>query len=327
MSSSPGAGYKLRPNKAVDRELFLSFLSHFSAILDLKNYKYIGLGGAFLEDFRQIHAKIGITQMSCIDADPEVSKRQSFNKPISSIECIHSRLEDYLDSIEYEEPTILWLDYTAPKEISSQLGEFERQLANLPDKSILRITLNANPGSLGSPSKEDRDALLPECESEDHPAEAAKLWRLKEFEHRLGVYSPADLTFSDMSQANYGKSILKTLHLIIEKARLEVHRTFEWGLATDYADGQNMVTATIFISDDIDEGFKKLLGKWEYVCDYSNPHTLNMPALSTRERLHLEYGPEATLSYSLETENKAHDPIKTFRKYYRVFPHFSRVEL
>lgn len=326
MSSSPGAGYKLRPNKAVDRELFLSLLTHFSASLDLKNYKYIGLGGAFLEDFRQVHAKIGITKMSCIDADPEVSKRQSFNRPISSIECIHARLEDYLESVEYDEPTILWLDYTAPTEMPLQLAEFERQLAGLPDKSILRITLNAHPASLGNPTKEERDALLPECTSKDL-AEATKLWRLNKFKDRLGANSPADLTFADMTQANYGKSILKALNLIVARTSLEVQRSFEWAIATHYADGQNMITATIFISDEVIEDFKKLLGKWEYACDYSNPHTLNMPALSTRERLHLEYDSDSKFNYSLETENGAYDPIETFRKYYRVFPHFSRVEL
>ena len=52
--------YRLRPNKAVDRELFLSLLMRLTPKLGLEKYHYVGLGGPFLEDFRLLHSRIGI---------------------------------------------------------------------------------------------------------------------------------------------------------------------------------------------------------------------------------------------------------------------------
>ena len=35
--------------------------------------------------------------MTCVETEREVHKRQLFNRPIASIECVHSTLENYLD--------------------------------------------------------------------------------------------------------------------------------------------------------------------------------------------------------------------------------------
>ena len=63
MSKASSLPYKLRPNKAVDRELFLSLLCRLGAHLMVERYKYIGLGGPFLEDFRLLHKRTGIKEM------------------------------------------------------------------------------------------------------------------------------------------------------------------------------------------------------------------------------------------------------------------------
>ena len=52
MSAGSSLPYRLRPNKAVDRELFLSLLMRLAPALSLEKYHYVGLGGPFLEDFR-----------------------------------------------------------------------------------------------------------------------------------------------------------------------------------------------------------------------------------------------------------------------------------
>ena len=98
MSSGSSLPYKLRPNKAVDRELFLSLLTRLASILKIESHQYIGLGGAFLEDFRLIHARLGIDDMICLEIEENVHKRQCFNRPVDCITCIHNSLENYLDS-------------------------------------------------------------------------------------------------------------------------------------------------------------------------------------------------------------------------------------
>ena len=49
--------YHLRPGKAVDRKLFIESLQLMSRRLQVENYTYIGFGGPFLEDFKQIHSE------------------------------------------------------------------------------------------------------------------------------------------------------------------------------------------------------------------------------------------------------------------------------
>ena len=121
--------------------------------LALENYHYVGLGGPFLEDFRLIHARIGIAKMTCVETEKQVHLRQMFNRPIASIECLHTTLDEYLDGSNFDVPTIIWFDYTEPKDIAAQIQRFARTIGAVPVGSILRITLNANPESLGKPNQ------------------------------------------------------------------------------------------------------------------------------------------------------------------------------
>ena len=163
MSQGSSVAYRLRPNKAVDRELFLSLLGRLSARLRLEKYSYVGLGGPFLEDFRLIHARIGIDTLICVEREEAVHRRQSFNRPIESMQCIHAKLDEYLEATEFNAPVVLWLDFTEPKTVVKQIEAFARQTSELPIYSIVRITLNANPTSLGKPAAGQMAVTLPEA--------------------------------------------------------------------------------------------------------------------------------------------------------------------
>lgn len=54
-----------------------------------------------------------------------------------------------------------------------------------------------------------------------------------------------------------------------------------------------------------------------------------MPALSTLERLTLESSDDlpAIWDYRLPESDLEVDPFDAFKKFYRVFPHFARVDL
>lgn len=329
MSSSSNVPYKLRPNKAVDRELFLALLARLSAELRLEKYKYVGLGGPFLEDFRLIHARIGIRDMDCVEIEEKTHKRQKFNKPIESIQCIHSSLEDFLDESEFESPVVLWLDYTDPKTIQTQMDTFSRQIIELPIRSVVRITLNANPSSLGKPDASKLAVRLPGDQSTGG-GETELEWRLERFKERLADYFPAGLSAEDMKHQSYGKALLNALRLSAEKAVLDVKdRKIAWALATHYSDGQAMVTATAIVVNSNDDVVKKMLDEWEYRSSPQEPHVLDLPALSILERLTMEScdDPKDKLGYELPKSDMKQDPFEAFRKYYRVFPYFSRVEM
>ena len=331
MSSGSALPYTLRPNKAVDRELFLSLLGRIAASLDIRAYQYVGLGGPFLEDFRLIHARIGINDMTCIDFEESVHKRQIFNRPVDCIKCINSTLEDYIDSTEFEKPAIIWFDYTDPGKITDQIERFSRTIAVVQINSVLRITLNANPTSLGKP---DPDEIAVEVGSmgSDHSGQKKTIqeWRLDRFRERLGGLFPSNLKADGMTFKSFGRSILRALYLAVEKESLSLtDRKVVWSLATHYADGQPMVTATLIVCTPDASQIESLVKGWEYFSTPDDPLLLDMPSLSTFERLTMESSANAQekLGFDLPKSDMGEDPFQSFKKFYRVFPHFSRVEL
>lgn len=331
MSAGSSLPYRLRPNKAVDRELFLSLLMRLAPKLTLENYHYVGLGGSFLEDFRLIHGRLGISQMTCIEAELEVHKRQLFNRPISSIECVHLTLEDYLDSHDFDSPAIIWFDYTEPKWVTSQIERFAQTIGTVPIGSVLRITLNANPASLGKPDpKELSVEVNGEASSDRATKPTIHEWRLARFRERLGNLFPSGLTAQGMSFKTYGPSLLLALKLAVEKEALSFRdRQIVWALGTHYADGQAMVTAALVICPADDKSIEDVIQRWEFYSTPDEPHRLDLPALSTLERLTMESieDAQAKMGFLLPRSDMGEDPFKVFKKFYRIYPHFSRVEL
>lgn len=300
----------------MDRELFLSLLTRLAPSLALEGHHYIGLGGSFLEDFRLVHARLGIARMTSVENQEHVHRRQIFNRPTASIECVHSTLEDYLDTHNLDQPTIVWFDYTAPDTIK-QIGRFARTVGEVVPNSILRLTLNAQPSALGEPNpKLSGQALLK--------------WRLEKFKDQLGLLCPTDITPEGMEKKTYGSSILRALFLAVEKEVLNyADRKVVWGLSTHYADGQPMVTATLIVCAADDAIIEPLVQGWSFYSPPSDPLRIDLPALSTLERLTMEsnVNAKAKLGFELPTAVLGEDPFEVFKRFYRIYPHFSRVEL
>ena len=126
MTSASSLPYRLRPNKAVDRELFLALLGRLAAALRIESYQYVGLGGPFLDDFRLIHGRLGIQEMVCVESEEDVHQRQLFNRPVDCITCVHDTLENFIDSTDFEQPVLIWFDYTEPGKIADQIERFAR---------------------------------------------------------------------------------------------------------------------------------------------------------------------------------------------------------
>ncbi|HEX5751044.1 MAG TPA: O-methyltransferase [Archangium sp.] len=331
MSAGSSLPYRLRPNKAVDRELFLSLLTRLAPKLGLETYHYVGLGGPFLEDFRLVHARLGIAKMTCIETEEQVHKRQVFNRPIVSIECIHKTLEDYLDETDFKTPAIIWFDYTEPKGITTQIERFARTIGTVPIGSVLRVTLNANPMSLGKPDPKDLSVEVEGEASEDRAVKPTiQEWRLSRFKERLGALFPSGLTADGMSFKKYGPSLLRALKLAVDNEALSFRdRRIVWALATHYADGQAMVTAALVVAPKDDTGIEELVKSWEFYTTTDAPHRLDLPALSTLERLTMESNgnAEAVMGFELPKSDMGENPFEVFKKFYRIYPHFSRVEL
>jgi hypothetical protein len=133
-----------------------------------------------------------------------------------------------------------------------------------------------------------------------------------------------------MTHRNYGRSLLRVLKLAVEKEVLNFRdRRIVWALATHYKDGQAMVTAALVVCAADDTATDELLTGWEFYSTTDAPHRLDLPALSTLERLTMESNDDALekLGFELPESDMGENPFEVFKKFYRIFPHFSRVEL
>jgi hypothetical protein len=133
-----------------------------------------------------------------------------------------------------------------------------------------------------------------------------------------------------MNFKTFGTSLLRALKLAVEKEVLSFRdRRIVWALATHYADGQAMVTAALVICKNDDKSVEELVKGWEFYATADAPHRLDLPALSTLERLTMESNVDAKaeMGFELPKSDMGENPFEVFKKFYRIYPHFSRVEL
>ena len=88
--------YHLRLNKSIDRLLFIDIIKAFNIFFDVHQYRYIGLGGPYLEDFKLLSYTFPEMKMISLESDVETYRRQVFHKCSRNIELINSSFKIFL---------------------------------------------------------------------------------------------------------------------------------------------------------------------------------------------------------------------------------------
>lgn len=136
--------YLIRPNKSIQRKLFLAVLESLKKEFDIENYCYIGFGSYWFADFKLLHKALNIRNMVSIEKEGKLESRVRFNSPY---DCIDVEIGDstlFLSSTNWNErPTILWLDYEEGFDGPFR-SDFEIAVAKAKEGSILMATLNGN---------------------------------------------------------------------------------------------------------------------------------------------------------------------------------------
>jgi hypothetical protein len=187
VSTAGSIPYHLRQNKAIERNLFVDLLGRIGRYRNISEYMYVGFGGPFLEDFKLLHAQLRMTKMMSLEADKNVYARQKFNQPLSCVELSNFDSASFLNSHEFEEPSMVWFDYAEPSQIGTQVAEIQRLVSKLNPGDIFKVTLNASPATLGSTP----------LNSELHE------FRLQTVRSRLGDYCPSSAEPGDLWTAEY----------------------------------------------------------------------------------------------------------------------------
>lgn len=313
--------YHLRPNKYVDRHLFIDILMGLSSEFKIASYKYVGFGSYQFDDFKLLHNKLKISDMISLENDAEIFERANFNLPYSCIKIKNQSSTDFISDFSCEDKNyIFWLDYTDPSELGQQFSDVAILIDKLNSHDIVKITLNANASSLYS------DKNDPDLQSK----------RLDELKARLGDAVPSNIATENMTTINYPLALLKCLEKLIKDTLHETEfdkRYFFPLLSTVYRDGQSMLTLLGIILDNKEDekNIKKSLSYLDFVTFNWIPTTIKIPNLSVKEIIELNRQlPKKSAVKTLKskfpfvfTEDGQAESYISFYKYYPNFHHFN----
>lgn len=325
--------YHLRQNKAVERNLFIELLARVGRVKNISDYEYIGFGGPFMEDHKALHAALRMRKMHSIEREKNTFLRQMFNYPAKFIQPHCKESGEFFRTHNFSDKgTVVWLDYTSAEDLNEQLNEFHGVVAKLDTFDVAKITLNASPLGLGQFSE------IPEIQR------AAK--RRETLRDRIPSFAPADLTDKDFQTKNYPTTLQRCVQNSLHDLSARNTELYFHPLSTfSYADGQTMLTITGMVFKASDDAkvqqfiADSRLDRWPFSnLEWSPPMPISMPALSAKERMKLDEclpidegtvnNPAEHLKNHLGFVPGANDgELSNYAKYYRQYPHFSRVIL
>ncbi|WP_441242745.1 O-methyltransferase [Tardiphaga sp. 768_D3_N2_1] len=322
--------YQLRPNKFVDRQLFVELLSRTLASRGIEKYIYVSMGGRHLIDHHAMYSKLGVQALFSFDIDPNEVARQRINRPTGGTICVEMNSADLpseIDSIMARFPSkenvIVWLDYTTPDR-RTQLQEAIQTMTRLRHGDIFRITLNADPRTL---KVEDWNK-----NGSSGPAE----YRAELLRAQIAEYMPTHLTA--ISKDELASALALSFELAASAAEgLANNLRFVPLLVTSYSDGTPMLTITCAVQDTNEkETFPTTqVNKWKFTCaGWRHITQIKAPLLSLKEQYRLDAnlhrGAKRMLSglrfLPAVDEELSLSAIKSYRLLHRYYPQFRNVE-
>lgn len=338
MRSGSEVPYYLRPNKHIDRELFLELLGRTVPNWGPEKYCYFSMGGRHLVDHKLVYRRLGIQHLFSIDNDAKVVERQKFNRPIESAICelmnaskMASEFSDLLGKMTGPDKAIIWLDYSSSRNRLNQITDFAKVAVQLAPGEIARLTLNAQISTLGS-----EEMWKAEQQDAENPLSLAE-YKANWLRSKLGTMLPASVT--EVDQNSLPNVLLDCVRLQLDKAgafRLKSGNQILPVLSTCYNDGHYMLTVTVICVEptgDLPIGLRN----WQYLCPTWNDILLiQSPDLSTREQTAidriLEKSDEDILSETgflpkdAGFKRDSLDSIRSYRDYRRFYPEFRNTD-
>ena len=93
--------YHLRPNKSIDRSLFVQTLIGLSRELPISDYKYTGFGSYLFDDFKLLHDTLNISNMVSLEKDEVEFQRAVYNAPYGCISIQNTDSTQYISCLLY----------------------------------------------------------------------------------------------------------------------------------------------------------------------------------------------------------------------------------
>ena len=323
---SPPA-YHLRSNKAADRFALLEAVRRLPLLEagGLEEYTYFGLGGPYLEDFRQLYEFCPEMHMVSIENDSEVYKRQKFNLPFRTLELIQEDLSSFINRHDPgDAKSIFWLDYTG-LEYRCFL-DFKALLGTVADNSMIKITLRSDHRDFWNLKSLRR-----------------KKGQAEDFRNEFGQILPEPSDSPPRSPEKFAYLLQEMLQIASQQVLSPAAhaRTFIPVSSFYYSDGTWMFTLTGIVGHiDGEESVKRAYINWKFAnLEWERPTRISVPVLSTKERLHLqdllptETAPRTApgqelhkrLGYLIEDNQKRTEKaLEQYAAFHRYSPYFMR---
>ena len=319
--------YHLRPNKAVDRNLFIESLVHLRKMVNISEYRYIGFGSYEFDEFKSIYRTLGIEDLHSIEMDPEVYKRQMFNRPYSFIQLYNKTFGEYIDE-DYDgaKKSIVWADFTEANKKNSQCQDISNISSKMGEGDILRITLNANPTGISTGGKQTCNVA---------PEERKKI-RLNALKEELSEYMPDGACADDLTHNRYPLLLLK----IIRKA---IYQDLDVNLSPCplcsyvYSDNTQMLTITILMCSVEKRKYtiERVIDTFNDWDSYVNIDSwdrcirIDLPSLTVHEQLEIcQYEKNENGARRIEEKmGIKSDELERFLRFARYYPNYQPVTI
>ena len=262
-----------------------------------------------------IHNRCPEVKIVSIETNRQTLKRQEFHRFSKNLDLRWENSDSFLANFSSGGKEIFWLDYTDLK--FGHFDEFISVLGKVSENSVVKITIRAEPPSDGQSSWEnfqrEYSQILPA--SARQTAIERPIPFLKLLQEMFQIASQQALPAS-------GKSVFQLLD------------------SAHYNDQTEMLSITGMVCNkrDVSE-IRQWFKNWAFRnFDWDEPRKIDVPTLSTKERLHLEkYLPikartgrslSRALGYSIDNSGSKHlEKLKQYEEFYQYYPYFARISI
>lgn len=315
--------YHLRPNKTAERFAFIEAirrLEHLSAE-GLSDYTYFGLGGPYLEDFRLLYESCPTISMVSIEANCETFRRQRFHLPSSNVRLVNSDVSSFISQFDPNSTkSIFWLDYTDLE--YRNFEEFESLLNLVEEMSMIKVTLRCNPDDLHAIPNENR-----------------RRRKIEEFHTVFESIMPPNISHLPRNLVGFAGLLQEMLRITSEQALQPSVTALVYVPVSSfyYRDTAGMFTLTGVVCKNKNKKDVELAYQdWPFAkSGWDTPKLINVPMLSTKERLHLQRMLPSTsavgpillqaLGYLIEDDvPKSMSTLEQYADFHRYSPYVMR---
>jgi len=307
--------YEFRPAKQVERWMLLNAFQELrNCGYAISNYEYTGLGSIYFVDFALFHRYLGLTRMTSVEGDADITDRVDFNCPYKLIKVVHDDISAQISRLSTERRHILWLDFDSilTKEL---LGTVQLAASQLSVQSILLVTIDVEPPG--------------------RPEDGLTRWNpttwMRHYREEAGAHFWHGISRRDFARDKLPATNARIVQAVIDEGLRERDAAFIGMFSFLYADGHKMLSVGGMIGGVEDKRRIKSLNRKElfFMRDKitDEPFLIRVPLVTRKERHYLDQNMPCRANWSpSEFEMKAAD-VKDYRAIYRYYPAYTEMLL